>query len=252
MLLMSFAAHCRWLVRLWTRESFQGIPGQEKSNGLSSETTSGQAARGKAKCGHRATSCQQKKNLRKNNMVKKKKITGTLEGTDRGKGEWRSPIRRLLCGKTVAVECLKLRKIQDFYQKRCEKKFQKSAPEKKKNKVSFITQHICLSAFCNTPSLNSSSREGSVNIVELNVNSSSFTVFLTVSTTSDNSKSNKGQLFFSVPCPCLYARVCARERKRVLDRERERERSELFKPSPAVRYPSDLCLCYFPLLNTKW
>lgn len=64
-------------------------------------------------------------------LIWKKKITGTLEGTDRGRGEQHSSIRQQLCGKTVAVECLKLRKIQDFYQERYEKKFHKSAPEEK-------------------------------------------------------------------------------------------------------------------------
>lgn len=133
------------------------------------------------------------------------------------------------------------------------KSFINLPPRKKINKVSFITQHICLSAFCNTPSLNSSSREGSVNIVELNVNSSSFTVFLTASTTSQTTSNlTKVSSLFLVFVPvCMHECVRVRENERWIERERERERSELFKPSPAVPYPSDLCLCYFPLLNTK-
>lgn len=127
-----------------------------------------------------------------------------------------------MCVKTVAVACLKLKKIQDFYQKRCEKSF-RNVPLRKKNKVSFITQHICLSAFCNTPSLNSSSREGSVNIVELNVNFSGFTVFLTASTTSQTTPNliKVSSLFlFRVPV-CMHECVRLRENERWIEREKD-------------------------------
>lgn len=124
---------------LWTRASFQGIVGEENRMGFH-QKTGGQAA--ETNCFHCATWCRRKCQKPTKPELIWEEITGTFQRAEKG-------------------NCILLWDLP---------------PVSENSTISRLTFTVmayllicCL--FRNTPSLNSSSAEGSVNIVELNVNS---------------------------------------------------------------------------------
>lgn len=110
--------------------------------------------------------------------------------------------------------------------------------------TNFHSVYFTIRLFATHPG--SSSGEGSFNKMDSNVNSSSFSVLLTASTTHTTPNLTKfSALFFLSHSPslfvCMSTWTCAGGER---DRMTAGERVELFKPRLAVRYPSDLCLLF--------